>query len=72
MYRETREPHDPACECDHCIADRRYEANTERYQEAVSLQREAIALGRVNNGLLSELLDELRAARLDWRGRRGG
>lgn len=61
MYCETREPHSATCECDRCISDRRYEATIERYQAAVSLQHEAMALGVENNRLLSAMLEELRA-----------
>jgi glutaredoxin len=54
MHCEVREPHDPKCECDYCVADRRYET-------AHGLAREAYDLGIENNRLLSMILDELRA-----------
>lgn len=56
LYRETRESHGSDCECDHCIADRRYE-------EAMRRHDAALALGLENNRLLAAILEELRKAR---------
>lgn len=62
-YRETRESHSIVCECDHCIADRRYEENVKRYEATAAMAVE-------NNRLLSSILDELREFKLLFQGRR--
>lgn len=63
MYSETRQPHASTCECDHCIADSRYEEQKRWRDEAHQLHQQAIEMGRENNRLLSSILDELRALR---------
>lgn len=63
LYSEAREPHAAMCECDHCIADRRY-GDVERWRERGDrLQAQAVDLGLENNRLLAAILDELRALR---------